>query len=187
MFSCNTTIPLGLGTILHVEIENIRLKYKNSRIVFNFLIKMSHGNLRRCSICFILRAFIQNLRRNIIEFLELYHNLSEIFILWQVTFLSLLSMGKSKAVKWIRNLKYSKLAHSKCKLLHDNWYEIKKKVNKLDFEVTFVKILFKVHINEAKCIDISSCTTRFILQAYVWKKRLLNFFRLTQKRRSVLK
>lgn len=126
MFSCNTTIPLGLGTILHVEIENIRLKYKNSRIVFNFLIKLSHGNLRRCSICFILRAFIQNLRRNIIEFLELYHNLSEIFILWQVTFLSLLSMGKSKAVKWIRNLKYSKLAHSKCKLLHDNWYKIKK-------------------------------------------------------------
>lgn len=122
---------MGLGTILHVEIENIRLKYKNSRIVFNFLIKLSHGNLRRCSICFILRAFIQNLRRNIIEFLELYHNLSEIFILWQVTFLSLLSMGKSKAVKWIRNLKYSKLAHSKCKLLHDNWYEIKKKVNKL--------------------------------------------------------
>lgn len=99
MFSCNTTIPLGLGTILHVEIENIRLKYKNSGIVFNFLIKLSHGNLRRCYICFILRAFIQNLRRNIIEFLELYHNLSEIFILWQVTFLSLLSMGKSKAVK----------------------------------------------------------------------------------------
>lgn len=105
-------------------------------------------------------------------FLELFHNLSQIFIiLWQVTFLNLSSMGKSKAVKWIRNFKYLKLAHSKCKLLHDNWYEIKKKVNKLDFEVTFVKILFNVHINEAKCIDISSCTTRFILQAYVWKKK----------------
>lgn len=47
-------------------------------------------------------------------------------------------------MKWIRKLKYLKLVYLKCKLFYDNWYEIKKKVNKLDFEVIFVKILFKV-------------------------------------------
>lgn len=72
-------------------------------------------------------------------------------------------MGKSKVVKWIRNLKYLKLVYLKCKLFYDNWYEIKKKVNKLDFEVIFVKILFKVYINEVKCFDILLCMIRFIL------------------------
>lgn len=46
MFLCNIIIFLGLGIILYVEIENIRFKYKNSGIVFNFLIKLSYGNLR---------------------------------------------------------------------------------------------------------------------------------------------
>lgn len=63
------------------EIENIRLKYENGRMVFNFLIKLSDVNLlRRHSLCFILKAFIQNLRRNIIEFFELFQNLYQILI-----------------------------------------------------------------------------------------------------------
>lgn len=75
--------PLVRDRILHVEVENIsvRLKCENSRIVFNFLVKLSHVNLRRHSLCFILEAFIQNFRRNIIEYLELsnIHTLANIF------------------------------------------------------------------------------------------------------------
>lgn len=75
--------PLVRDRILHVEVENIsvRLKCENSRIVFNFLVKLSHVNLRRRSLCFILEAFIQNFRRNIIEYLELsnIHTLANIF------------------------------------------------------------------------------------------------------------
>lgn len=40
-----------------------------------------------------------------------------------------------------------------------------KKLTELEFEGTFVKILFQVHINGTSCIDI--LYARFILQAFV--------------------
>lgn len=45
-----------------------------------------------------------------------------------------------------------------------------KKLTELEFEGTFVKILFQVHINGTSCIDI--LYARFILQAFVWKNKI---------------